>query len=108
MTILDPSLRTYRTECGFFLHESCGKCIPCREGLRQAEILIKKIIEGDGKVEEIETLDRYTRTIQCASFCGLGQAAGNSLASSLTYYKDEYLSNCKDFNADGYGKEAAS
>ena len=101
-------LENVQNRVRFFLHESCGKCIPCREGLRQAEILIKKIIAGDGKIEEIETLDRYTRTIQCASFCGLGQAAGNSLASSLNYYKDEYLSNCKDFNADEYGKEAAS
>lgn len=78
----------------FFLHESCGKCTPCREGLRQTKILLEKIFAGKASSEDIETLARYTRTMQRASFCGLGQAAGNSLSSSLNYYMDEYLSMC--------------
>lgn len=78
----------------FFLHESCGKCTPCREGLRQANYLVDKIISGRSRFKDVDTLERYTRAIQEASFCGLGQAAGNSLRSSLEYYGDEYLAHC--------------
>lgn len=89
-------LENVQNRVKFFLHESCGKCTPCREGLRQADVLIKRILSGKAKVEDIKTLERYTRTIQLASFCGLGQAAGNSLSSSLNFYKDEYLLMCSD------------
>ncbi len=75
----------------FFLHESCGKCTPCREGLRQASILLERIREGTSADGDIEKLERYTNAMQDASFCGLGQAAGNSLKSSLKYYRSEYL-----------------
>lgn len=89
-------LENVQNRVKFFLHESCGKCTPCREGLRQADVLINKILSGNALVEDIQTLERYTRTIQHASFCGLGQAAGNSLSSSLKFYKDEYLAMCMD------------
>ena len=91
-------LENVQNRVKFFLHESCGKCIPCREGLRQADVLIDRFIAGNAVQEDIETLARYTRTIQAASFCGLGQAAGNSLASSLKFYLGEYRSRCQDRN----------
>ncbi len=80
----------------FFLHESCGKCTPCREGLRQANNIIDKLLRGEAGVKDVDTLERYTRAIVNASFCGLGQAAGNSLSSSLTYYREEYLAYCRE------------
>jgi NADH-quinone oxidoreductase subunit F len=80
----------------FFLHESCGKCTPCREGLRQANIILNKLLAGQAAVNTVDILERYTRTIQNASFCGLGQAAGNTLKSSLEYYRDEYLACCQE------------
>lgn len=101
-------LENVQNRVRFFLHESCGKCTPCREGLRQTEIIIKKVLAGEAKMEDISTLERYTRTIQNASFCGLGQAAGNSLASSLEYYKDEYLENCADNIAQRFIEEGVS
>ena len=79
----------------FFLHESCGKCTPCREGLRQANILMKKFRNGLAATEDLDKLERYTNAMQEASFCGLGQAAGNSLKSSLGYYREEYLNSCR-------------
>ncbi len=78
----------------FFLGESCGKCTPCREGLRQIDILMGKFREGTAVAEDIEKLERYTRVMQDAAFCGLGQAAGNSLISSLVHYRDEYIRGC--------------
>lgn len=90
--VLDDSrsiLENVRNRVRFFLHESCGKCVPCREGLRQVNVLIDKILEKRAMPEDVETLARYTRVLQDASFCGLGQAAGNSLSSSLTFYQDK-------------------
>lgn len=80
----------------FFLHESCGKCTPCREGLRQAEYIIRKLQAGMAAPDDIANLERYTRAMQNAAFCGLGQAAGNSLISSLKYFRHEYEILCKE------------
>lgn len=80
----------------FFLHESCGKCAPCREGLRQSEILLGRFLEGKADLEDIDSLGRYADTMQLAAFCGLGTAAGNSLKSSLAYYRDEYAACCNE------------
>jgi len=78
----------------FFLHESCGKCTPCREGLRQTHAIIHQLLAGAAVKEDVDRLERYTQAMQNASFCGLGQAAGNSLSSSLFYYRKEYLECC--------------
>lgn len=91
----------------FFLHESCGKCTPCREGLRQANIIIDKLLAGEAVSNDVCTLERYTQAIQDASFCGLGQAAGNSLRSSLAYYRQEYLSACCENNQSEYQEVTA-
>lgn len=81
----------------FFLHESCGKCTPCREGLRQVNRIIDRVIDGEASLNDIANLERYTRCMQEAAFCGLGQAAGNSLISSLKYFRKEYENSCKDY-----------
>ncbi len=88
-------LDNVRNRVRFFLDESCGKCVPCREGLRQVNRLMDKFSDGLAELNDIETLDRYTRVMQRASFCGLGQAAGNSLSSSLAFYRDEYQAACQ-------------
>ncbi|HCP15731.1 MAG TPA: NADH-quinone oxidoreductase subunit F [Peptococcaceae bacterium] len=80
----------------FFLHESCGKCTPCREGLRQTHTIIHQLLEGTATSHDVDRLERYTDAMQHASFCGLGTAAGNSLCSSLHYYRKEYLDHCQD------------
>ncbi|UWG98227.1 NADH-quinone oxidoreductase subunit F [Dehalobacter sp. DCM] len=91
----------------FFLHESCGKCTPCREGLRQTNIIMDRLLSRKAVKTDIDTLTRYTRAIQDASFCGLGQAAGNSLHSSLMYYAEEYLAACQD-NQLSHNKEVTA
>lgn len=91
----------------FFLHESCGKCTPCREGLRQAQVIMDKLQTGEATVKDVQNLERYTRVMQDASFCGLGQAAGNSVISSLHYYREEYLNQCVDRDDLNYGEESA-
>jgi len=81
----------------FFLHESCGKCTPCREGLRQAGRIIHNLLSGKAVMADVDNLERYTRAMQNAAFCGLGQAAGNSLISSLRYFRSEYEAACFDY-----------
>lgn len=71
-------------------------CTPCREGLRQAGRIIHNLLDGAATLADIDNLERYTRTMQNAAFCGLGQAAGNSLSSSLKYFRGEYEALCRD------------
>ena len=95
-----------KNRVAFFLHESCGKCTPCREGLRQVNRIIANLQEGTALLADLNRLERYTRTMQQAAFCGLGQAAGNTLISSLAYFRPEYEAACQDFA--GNKKEASA
>ncbi|HER24196.1 MAG TPA: NADH-quinone oxidoreductase subunit NuoF [Candidatus Atribacteria bacterium] len=74
----------------FFVHESCGKCTPCREGTRYIYEILDKIDSGKGKVEDLETLKLLGENMQDASFCPLGQSAPNSLLNSLNFFPEEY------------------
>ena len=89
-------LDNVQNRVNFFLHESCGKCTPCREGLRQAIRIIERVLAGQATLKDLSNLERYTKCMQEASFCGLGQAAGNSLLSSLKYFRKEYEESCVD------------
>ncbi len=100
-------LQNVRNRIRFFLHESCGKCTPCREGLRQANIILNKLAAGSAGKNDIAALERYTRAMQDASFCGLGQAAGNSLRSSLSYYRKEYSDCCRKNGKTDHKEESA-
>jgi NADH:ubiquinone oxidoreductase subunit F (NADH-binding) len=93
-------LENVQNRVRFFLHESCGKCTPCREGLRQSNHIIQKLLSGDADFSDVITLERFTSAIQSASFCGLGVAAGNSLKSSLSYYQNEYIAYCRGMGED--------
>lgn len=74
----------------FFIHESCGKCTPCREGNWQLYKLLCKFQEGIAVEEDFHVMKRLTDTITNASFCGLGQSAAVALTSCLKYFKDEF------------------
>ncbi len=87
-------IKNVQNRVKFFLHESCGKCTPCREGLRQIDGIVEDFLEEKAAKSDIESLERYAVTMQQASFCGLGQAAGNSLVSSLVHYRKEYEEAC--------------
>jgi NADH-quinone oxidoreductase subunit F len=70
--------------------ESCGKCVPCREGLAQALALLNKITRGEATMDDLDTLERLSYVIRDASLCGLGQTAANPVLSTLRYFRDEY------------------
>jgi len=81
---------------GFVREESCGKCIPCREGTKQMSDILERICAGEGKEGDIETLERMGKAILAASLCGLGQTAPNPTLSTIRYFRDEYEAHIRD------------
>jgi len=80
----------------FLADESCGKCAPCREGLRQMQKILTNITEGKGKEGDIELLEEIAETAVEASLCALGKTAPNPFLSTLRYFRDEYEAHIKD------------
>jgi len=75
----------------FCVDESCGKCTPCRAGLARIKEIFEAITQGNGKLEDITTLEKSSVYIRDASLCGLGQTAPNPVITTLRYFKDEYI-----------------
>lgn len=74
----------------FLCEESCGKCTPCREGLRQMRAILTDICEGRGKEGDIELLERLGRTMQDASLCALGKSAPNPVLTAIKFFPEEF------------------
>ncbi|GAB4182017.1 MAG: NADH-quinone oxidoreductase subunit NuoF [Calditrichia bacterium] len=73
----------------FTVNESCGKCVPCREGTGQMLELLNEIIEGNANEETLHLLDQLGNTIKKASLCGLGKTAPNPVLSTLNLFREE-------------------
>jgi bidirectional [NiFe] hydrogenase diaphorase subunit len=80
----------------FCRHESCGKCIPCRDGTAEALRILTRMTSGLGTVDDLERLEMLCPYMQDASLCGLGQTAPNPVLSTLRYFRDEYLAHITD------------
>jgi len=80
----------------FTQHESCGKCTPCREGTKNMLAILRKIVNGKGTMEDLDTLEELAHTVQEGSLCGLGKSAPNPVLSTLKYFRDEYIAHIKD------------
>jgi NADH-quinone oxidoreductase subunit F len=78
--------------------ESCGKCISCRDGSAALLNILERICEGEGREEDLETMEDLCHAIDDASMCGLGTSLPNPVLSTLHYFKDEYLAHIKDKN----------
>jgi NADH:ubiquinone oxidoreductase subunit F (NADH-binding)/(2Fe-2S) ferredoxin/NAD-dependent dihydropyrimidine dehydrogenase PreA subunit len=74
----------------FLTDESCGKCLPCREGLRQMQRILTRITGGKGKEGDIETLQELAEAAREASLCALGTTAPNPFSSTFRYFRSEY------------------
>ena len=80
----------------FFIHESCGKCIPCREGNRQLLNFLQKLsVPGAATADDLDTLRLLIRTMTDASFCGLGQTAATALNTAWKLFRAEFEANVK-------------
>ena len=76
--------------------ESCGKCVPCRIGLKAMLDILERITEGRGEASDIDTLLEMGATIKKASLCGLGQTAPNPILSTVKYFRNEYEAHIND------------
>jgi NADH:ubiquinone oxidoreductase subunit F (NADH-binding)/(2Fe-2S) ferredoxin/NAD-dependent dihydropyrimidine dehydrogenase PreA subunit len=74
----------------FLEEESCGKCTPCREGIKRMREILERIVSGEGRSGDIELLEALATTIKEASLCGLGSTAPNPVLSTIRYFRDEY------------------
>ena len=80
----------------FLTNESCGKCVPCREGIRQMLKILTQISEGKGKEGDIELLEEICEVTGAASLCALGKTASGPVLSTLGYFRDEYEANIRE------------
>ena len=77
----------------FYMHESCGKCTPCREGTRMIYKMLDDISKGRGKMEQLEQIQEISQRIVDTAFCPLGQSIGLPLSSIYENFKDEFTSH---------------
>ena len=89
----------------FIQRESCGKCIPCREGTRRMLEILQRITRGRRRERGLDALERFqsvlhlqslAESIRDTSLCGLGQTAPNPVLSTLRWFRDEYESHIYD------------
>jgi NADH-quinone oxidoreductase subunit F len=80
----------------FLSDESCGKCVPCREGIRQMLKILTNITQGKGKEGDIELLEEIAEVTKDASLCALGRTAPNPVLSTIHYFRKEYEAHIRD------------
>ncbi|NLB89046.1 MAG: NADH-quinone oxidoreductase subunit F, partial [Syntrophomonadaceae bacterium] len=76
---------------GFFRHESCGKCAPCREGSASTYELMSKLNEGFGSSKDISLLEKLGRVMSYSCLCGLGQAAPTPVLTTIEHFQADYM-----------------
>ncbi len=74
----------------FFVHESCGKCTPCREGNRQIAKIIERLVAHTPRVDDVETAKRFAQIMSSCSFCGLGETAQSVLLSAMRHFPEAF------------------
>ena len=77
----------------FICDESCGKCTPCRIGTKRMLEILQKITDGNGTLEDLDTLDELAKTVKNNSLCALGQTSANPIVSTLKHFRDEYVAH---------------
>jgi NADH-quinone oxidoreductase subunit F len=88
----------------FYEHESCGKCTPCREGNYWTAQILERILHGEGREKDIDDLLDIGDNILGRSFCALGDGAVSPIASSIQYFRDDYLALIKPENRTGQSR----
>lgn len=80
----------------FLAEESCGKCTPCREGVKHMLSILNRICDGEGQHEDLEKLEELCQVVRDGSLCGLGGTAPNPVLTTLRYFRDEYEEHIED------------
>ncbi len=79
----------------FTQEESCGKCAPCRVGTRAMLSILERIAAGQGRMADLDKLEKIAQTVKDGSLCGLGQTAPNPVLTTLRYFRKEYEEHIK-------------
>ena len=82
----------------FTQNESCGKCVPCREGTKRMLEILDRILDNKGSIEDLDLLEQLADTISSTALCGLGQSACKPVQSTLRFFRHEYLAHVVDHN----------
>ncbi|MBI5479294.1 MAG: NADH-quinone oxidoreductase subunit NuoF [Deltaproteobacteria bacterium] len=80
----------------FLKEESCGKCVPCREGIDRMLEILARICNGEGRTEDLVLLEEFATTTKDFSLCGLGGTAPNPVLTTLQYFRDEYEAHIRE------------
>jgi NADH-quinone oxidoreductase subunit F len=80
----------------FTKNESCGKCVPCREGTKRMLEILEGIVAGKGKLEDMDMLLELADTISATALCGLGKTAPSPVVSTIKNFREEYITHIVD------------
>ena len=86
----------------FTQNESCGKCVPCREGTKRMLEILERIVAGNGEMEDLDLLEDLARTITETALCGLGKSAALPVMSTLKLFRDEYVAHVVDKRCESH------
>ena len=89
-------VETARFFMRFTQNESCGKCVPCREGTKRMLEILDRIIANEGSLEDLDLLQELSKTISETALCGLGQSACKPVQSTLRHFRQDYLRHVVD------------
>ncbi len=99
LVVMDEStcmVEVSRFFMNFTQNESCGKCVPCREGTKRMLEILERIVHGNGAPEDLDLLTELANTISETALCGLGKTAASPVKSTLKYFRDEYEAHVND------------
>lgn len=99
LVVMDDStcmVEVSRFFMNFTQNESCGKCVPCREGTKRMLEILERIVHGNGTEEDLDLLAELAATISETALCGLGKTAAGPVQSTLKYFRDEYVAHVVD------------
>lgn len=80
----------------FTQRESCGKCVPCREGTKRMLEILERIVDGKGKMSDLDELEELATMVQSMALCGLGKSAPLPVISTLKRFRSEYEEHIRD------------
>ncbi|HNX96981.1 MAG TPA: NADH-ubiquinone oxidoreductase-F iron-sulfur binding region domain-containing protein, partial [Candidatus Aminicenantes bacterium] len=99
LVVLDDKtcmVETARYFMNFTQSESCGKCVPCREGTNRMLEVMERIVAGKGNVRDLDLLQEVAAVVRDASLCALGKTAPNPVLSTMRYFPEEYHAHIVD------------
>jgi NADH-quinone oxidoreductase subunit F len=99
MVVMDENtcmVEVARYFLSFTAEESCGQCSPCRIGTRQMLNILTRITQGQGRMEDLDRLERIALQVKSTSLCGLGQTCPNPVLSTLRHFREEYEIHIKE------------